>query len=142
MRLGFRLLIEILWNHISVSLQISFFRDKLRLLTLEHHIKQHEYSNHQQYHDQTYCQKCKNILEHCSTDDNEDEADDETDSDNFSSLSISSSSSNFPKSTSRSDSLQSHQQPPTVKLKKTKSKLTETDLENIIKSYKCEEKIV
>ena len=41
-------------------------RDKLKLLSLEQHIRDHEFSSHQ--HQPGHCAVCRNILEHGDTD--------------------------------------------------------------------------
>ena len=41
-------------------------RDKLKLLSLEQHIRDHEYGSHQ--HQPAHCAVCRNILEHGDTD--------------------------------------------------------------------------
>ena len=55
----------------------SFQRDKIRLLTLEQHIKQHDYSrlSANTHTEPGHCLICRNILEHCSDGDQEEDED-------------------------------------------------------------------
>ena len=84
-------------------------RDKIRLLTLEQHIKQHDYSrlSSNTHNEPGHCLICRNILEHCSDGDKEEEED----GCYTSRSSVISSSSCLPKSSSsRSSSISSSSQ--------------------------------
>ena len=82
-------------------------RDKIRLLTLEQHIKQHDYSrlSSNTHTEPGHCLICRNILEHCS------DGDKEEDGCYTSGSSVISSSSCLPRSSSsRSSSISSSSQ--------------------------------